>query len=147
MTITPSRVATALLLVLAAACQRPAPEPATADRRQAITLPPEARDAVLTEMRTMLGSLNGIVTGLANQDSAAIHQAAALSGLANAADPALEELLPEQFLTWGVATHRQFDDLAAATTRGVAADTTLAQLGRITQLCVTCHATYRIALR
>jgi hypothetical protein len=71
----------------------------------------------------------------------------ALAAVCQSPAPALEELLPEQFLTWGVATHRQFDDLAAATARGVAADTTLAQLGRITQLCVTCHATYRIALQ
>jgi len=141
------RGSTLLLLLLAAACQHPAPEPETSDRRQAVTLPPEARDAVLAEMRTMLGSLDGIVTGLAKGDSTAIRQAAAASGLATAADPHLEELLPEQFLTWGMATHQQFDTLAASAASGATADSTLAQLSRITQLCVSCHATYRIAVR
>ena len=147
MTIRPPLVSTLLLFVLAAACQRRTPEPETTDSRQAVTLPPEARDAVLAEMRTMLGSLDGVVSGLARGDSAAIRRAAAASGLATAADPHLEELLPEQFLTWGMATHQQFDSLAASAARGAPADTPLAQLGRITQLCVSCHATYRIALK
>lgn len=147
MTIRSPRVSTLLVLALAASCQRPAHEPASTDSRQEVALPRDARNAVLAEMRTMLGSLDGIVTGLANGDSGAIRQAAAASGLATAADPHLEELLPEQFLTWGVATHLQFDSLAATAARGGPADTTLAQLGRITQLCVSCHATYRIALR
>lgn len=147
MAISPPRAAAALVLVLACACQRQIPEPPAGDSRQTISLPPEAREAVLNEMRTMLGSLNGIIGGLAGQDSAAIREAAAASGLATAADPALEKLLPEQFLTWGVETHRRFDALAAAASMGVTADTVLAHLGRITQLCVSCHATYRVMAR
>lgn len=141
------RIAIALCLALTGACRPPAPEPSAGDTRQAIALPPEARNAVLSEMRTMLGSLNGILTGLATHDTAAIHRAAAASGLAMAADPALEKLLPDQFLTWGVQTHRQFDDLAAAAASDITPDSVLARLSRITQLCVSCHATYRLTLR
>jgi cytochrome c556 len=58
----------------------------------------------------------------------------------------LEKLLPEQFLTWGTQTHQGFDALAASVTAGDAADTVLVRLGAITQMCVTCHATYRLAV-
>jgi hypothetical protein len=98
-------------------------------------------------MNTMLTSLNRILTALPQHDTATIRQAAAASGLATAADPALEKLLPEQFLTWGVQTHRGFDGVAASVAAGHALDTVLVQLGGITQTCVACHATYRLAAR
>lgn len=122
---------------------RPAPTSST-DARTPLTLAPEAQDAVLAEMRAMLGSLNGILTGLATGDTAAMVRAATASGLAAAADPALEKVLPEQFLQLGMATHRQFDSLATLIGAGLARDSVLARLGRLTGTCVSCHATYRL---
>lgn len=144
------RLFDALLLttsLVVVGCSGRPPAATTADRRQAIALPIEAQDAVRAEMNTMLMSLNRILTALPRQDTTAIREAAAASGLAKAADPTLEHLLPQQFLTWGTATHRGFDGLAASIAAGAPRDTTIAQLGAILQTCVTCHATYRLAAR
>jgi hypothetical protein len=61
----------------------------SADGRIPIQLPIEARDAVLAEMRLMLGSVQGVIDGVARSDTSAIRTAAAASGTVMAADPAL----------------------------------------------------------
>lgn len=131
-------------LLAAPGCRTP--EPST-DARTAVVLPPEARDAVLSEMRTMLGSLNGILVAATTSDTAAMRRAAATSGLAMAADPTLEKLLPEPFLRLGTSTHMQFDSLASAIGAGAPRDTAIARLARLTGNCVSCHALYRLTLR
>jgi hypothetical protein len=95
----------------------------------------------------MLSSLNDLLTAGARGDTAAMRAAAGRSGLATAVDPALEKLLPEEFLHLGMSTHRQFDELGTAVQRGVAAESLLAGLGRITSNCVACHAAYRLEVR
>lgn len=127
-----------------AACKRPTPVVKTTDPRQPLALPVEAQDAVRAEMNGMLTSIHRIVLALPQGDTAAIRAAAGAAGLATAADPALEKLLPEQFLTWGTHTHQGFDALAASVSAGYERDSVLAHLGRITQMCVTCHASYRL---
>lgn len=122
-------------------------QPQGTDPRTAVALPIEAQDAVLAEMRTMLGSLNGILGAATRSDSGGMRQAAAASGLVMAADPALEKYLPEQFLLLGTSTHVQFDSLAAAIGSGAPRDTAIARLARITGNCVSCHALYRLVLR
>jgi cytochrome c556 len=115
------------------------------ERRQDAELP--SADAIRAEMRTMLGSLNGLLEAAARGDTVAMREAATRSGLANAADPALEKLLPEEFLTLGMGTHRQFDELAAALKRGLPADSVFSRLGGITASCVACHSAYRLTAR
>jgi hypothetical protein len=137
----------AAFLALSLGCKGPTREVPTADTRHPVALPPEAQDAVRAEMNGMLTSLNRILVALPHHDTVTIRQAAAASGLATAADPTLEKLLPEQFLTWGTQTHQGFDALAASITPGYANDSVLVRLGTITQTCVTCHATYRLAVR
>jgi len=66
----------------------------------------------------MLSSLHDIMKGSSVGDTPAMRAAATRSGLANAADPALEKLLPEGFPQLGVNTHQQFDELAAALATG-----------------------------
>ena len=127
-----------------------APETATvttesADGRTAVPLPIEARDAVLAEMRLMLSSVQGVLAGAAQSDTAAIQRAAAASGLVMAADPTLEKILPGGFLQYGMATHRAFDSLAANASAGPAA--AIEGLAAITETCVTCHAAYRLELQ
>jgi len=117
----------------------------SADSRTPIQLPVEARDAVLAEMRLMLGSVQGVIDGVARQDTAAIRTAAAASGLVMAADPALEQVLPQSFLLMGMATHQAFDSLAANASAGPAA--AVQRLADITGRCVACHAVYRLELQ
>lgn len=114
----------------------------SADGRTAVRLPIEGQDAVRAEMRLMLSSVQGVLDGVVKSDTAAIRRAAAASGVATAADPALEGVLPEGFMQYGMATHLAFDSLAANASAGPAA--AIAGLAAITGTCVACHATYRL---
>ena len=53
---------------------------APGDPRQRLTLPPQARDKVLAEMRHMLESVNGILRGVAANDLVAVEKAARAAG-------------------------------------------------------------------
>lgn len=115
------------------------------DARTAVPLTAEQRNAVLTEMRTMLASVSGVLVAAARSDSAGVRAAAWASGMAAAADPALEKQLPAPWLQLAMRTHRGFDSLAAVA--GSGRDTVIARLGGITTACVSCHATYRLVVR
>lgn len=144
-----ARVGQGLLVLLGLGCvERPrAPAQPGADGRQVTHVPLEARDAVRAEMRTMLGSVHDILKASMEGDTTAMREAATRSGLATAADPALEKLLPEGFLQLGVNTHQQFDELARALASGMPRDSVVGRLTRITGNCVSCHATYQLELR
>jgi hypothetical protein len=158
---TPKRSATPALLLVAAALalvactprpathaaaqEGPAPAAGAPDSRTAVTLPVPARDGVLTEMRQMLGSVSAVVQALARGDVPAAEEAARSSGMTKAVDPHLREILPREFLTLGMDTHRRFDDLADAARAGASREELLSRLGRVTANCVACHATYRFA--
>lgn len=117
------------------------------DTRTGIMLPVEPRDAVMAEMRTMLGSVNAVLIAQAKGDTAAMRQAALASGTAMAADPGLEAMLPEAWLKLAMATHEQFDALAQAVSRPGGRDSVTQRMARITGNCVACHATYRLDVR
>ena len=55
-------------------------------------------------------------------------------------------MMPEEFRTLGHATHFAFDSLASRISAGAGADTVVARLARITDNCLTCHATYRLEI-
>jgi hypothetical protein len=125
-------------------CQGVPPAPKSLDTRTPVALPPEAVEAVRLEMRTMLTSVDALHRALATQDTALARRAAVASGLAAAADPALEPLLPAEFLRLGIATHSAFDSLAVSLSARAPIDTMLTRLSRITSNCVACHAIYRL---
>lgn len=120
-------------------------EAGSLDARTAVPLSAEQRNAVLTEMRTMLASVNGVLGAAVRSDSAGIRAAARASGTAAAADPPLEKLLPAAWLQLAMQTHRGFDGLAEVS--GGGRDTVVAHLGTITTACVSCHAMYRLVER
>ena len=128
--------------ILAVSCGRPA-ETSAGDGRTAVPLDAEQRLAVLAEMRTLLGSVDGVLRAVVQGDTAAVRAAALASGTAMAADPALETILPPQWLAIATRTHQGFDSLAASVGRGTG-DSVVARLARITPECVSCHATYRL---
>jgi len=128
-----------------AACGRAREAGAPSDGRTAIPLDAEQRLAVLTEMRTMLGSLSGVLGAVTRWDTAGIRSAAAQSGTTAAADPALEKILPEQWMQIAMRTHQGFDSLAASVGgKRASRDTVVAKLAAIVPECVNCHATYRL---
>ncbi len=116
------------------------------DGRLAILLPTAGRDLVLTEMRAMLKSVEGVVTGLAERDMKQVAAAARASGMAAAADmsPQLMIALPLEFKQLGLSVHQGFDELAAAAEEGLPPSEVLSQLGAQLNACVACHASYRL---
>lgn len=116
------------------------------DSRTMITMPPEAREAVLTEMRQMLEALNGVLLAAARQDREGMAEAARSGGTAIAVDtdPEVARALPDEFVRLGSGTHRQFDALAEAIEGGIDTDSVVARLGSLTAKCVACHASYRV---
>ena len=137
-----------LTMVVFIGCSQPAPSVhGSADTRELVAVPVDGYDAVLAEMRVLLGSVNGVLGGLVTGDTAAMRAAAAASGTAEAADPALAALLPEGWKQLAERTHVGFDTLAAVLGRAAVRDTVIAKLAAVTPHCVSCHAAYRLGVR
>lgn len=109
--------------------------------RRTVVLPAGAREGVLAEMRIMLGAVEGALRAAAAGDTAALRRAAQPAGMAMAADPALEELLPGEWMQRALVTHRAFDELPAA---GTDLRVIATRLADIATGCNSCHAAYRL---
>jgi hypothetical protein len=118
------------------------------DGRTAVLLDSGERDLVLMEMRTLLTSVQGIVSGLARDQRADVRKAAAGGGMAIAQEvpPGLMAKLPLEFKQLGMEVHRDFDAIAAGIDQGETTDMTLARLEEQLGRCVGCHAAYRLAV-
>lgn len=116
------------------------------DGRQAIVLDADEKDLILAEMRTMLGSVQGVVDGIASKDMKRVAQAARQSGSAAAAQvpAALMGKLPLGFKQLGHTAHQGFDEIVVGAESGEPEDLLLARLGERLNNCVACHATYRL---
>lgn len=141
--LTAAWLAVVILTAPAVAQQQP---PAAVDDRERILVPAPARNMVLTEMRQMLTSMEGVLSGLAAGDMAAAATAARASGMAVAVDvePEVRALLPDAFVQLGMATHQGFDALAVTLEQAADTRAMLAELAALTQNCVACHAAYRL---
>lgn len=117
-----------------------------ADGRTTIHLNAEERDLVLTEMRTMLTSVQGIVAGLSAEDLKKVRESAKASGNAIAAEvpPALMAKLPLDFKQRGMGVHRGFDEMSVAVEQEETTDMILSRLGDQLNSCIACHAAYRL---
>jgi cytochrome c556 len=144
-------------LPIALGCKGERREPAVvaaesaADTRTAVVLPADGQQAVLREMRQLLGAMGGAMTAAVKGDTAALLAALAPAGSAAAADPAIEALLPAAWKELAERTHGGFDTLAIAIrkTRGREAlrDTVLVRLGQLSASCSACHETFRVTVR
>ena len=134
--------------------------------RQVVQLPAVQRDMVLTEMRVLLTSVNGILRGLAARDTALMRSSAESAGMAAmmrgegmggpgrgmhpgggmvmGGGRGMGQMLPMEFRALGHQTHAAFDSLATRISAGAGSDTIVARLARITDNCLACHATYRL---
>jgi hypothetical protein len=116
------------------------------DGRQAIVLSADEKNLILTEMRTMLSSVQGVVDGIANKDMKRVAQAARQSGSAAAAQvPAsLMAKLPLGFKQLGHGAHQGFDEIVIGAESNEPEDLLLVRLGERLNNCVACHASYRL---
>jgi hypothetical protein len=119
-----------------------------ADQRTALVVDDETRVAVLTEMRTMLKAVQGIVAAAANADTAGIRSAALRGGMKAASEnnPIVAQQLGGDFVQLGMRTHASFDILAADVARGNE-DVMLRRLAVIMGNCVGCHEKWRLTLQ
>lgn len=144
----------ALSAVLACRSERREPADdvaASPDKRTAVVLPAEAQQAVLHEMRQMLGAMGGAMTAAVTGDTTALLAALMPAGSAAAADPAIDALLPPAWKELAERTHGGFDSLSAAVrkARGSQAlkDTVLVRLAQLSASCTSCHETFRVTVR
>ncbi len=121
------------------------------DKRMEVRLVPSERDLILAEMRQLLQSVHGVVSGLSEADAKAglkaAEQAARRAGMAMAADvnPAVMMKLPLPFKQMGMSVHRDFDELAEGIVLGEQQAQVLNRLSSITSRCTTCHDLYRLS--
>ncbi len=118
----------------------------SSDGRTAILLNSGEKNLVLEEMRNMLVSVQGIVTGLSEQDLSMVVSASRQSGssAAQQVPPGLMTKLPLEFKQLGYSVHSGFDEIAVAATQEETTDMILYRLSGQLSRCVACHATYRL---
>lgn len=134
----------ALIWPLAAAAGGPAVA-APVDARFNLRLSPAEQSQFLAEMRVMLGSVQGIVQGIAESDREVIAKFARISGnrMARATPASVRAKLPPAFQEIGGPTHLMFEELALrAETDDM--DQLMALLGRTLNQCMACHAAFRV---
>jgi len=132
------------------------------DGRELVFFPPEMRTHQLRNMRDHLQTVDGILRALATADyQGAARLAEDRLGMdspsaagckprgADAPAPAkgsmdemMEIYMPERMRSIGLAMHTAAGEFAA-TARSGDAKAALGALGRVTELCVTCHSAYR----
>ena len=145
----------ALVAVFGCRGERREPPAVTAgvvtDPRTAVVLPADGQQAVLREMRQMLGAMGGAMAAATKGDTAALLAALAPALSAAAADPAIEALLPVAWKELAERTHGGFDSLAVAVRqtpgRQALKDTVLVRLAQVSASCTACHETFRVTVR
>jgi cytochrome c556 len=137
--------AVALLLLAGAMRTALSNDSVPADTRTSLGLTLAERADFLAQMRQMLASIEGIVTGVGTGDRALIAEAARLSGnrMARATPAAVRDSLPAEFKALGGPTHLLFEEIAVRAETDDVAD--LAELtGRTLQQCLACHTRFRV---
>lgn len=114
------------------------------DQRISLGLTDSERAQFLAEMRRMLVSVQGIISGIAEHDRDKIAAAARYSGnrMARATPDAVRARLPLAFKELGGPTHMLFEELVIrAETDDM--ETLTAFTGELMQQCLSCHAMFR----
>ena len=115
------------------------------DSRISLKLSEEEKSELLSEMRQMLASIQGIVTGIGTEDRDLIMRSASHSGnrMARTTPQSIRQKLPQSFKELGGPTHMMFEELVIrAETDDMA---TLAEFtGQLMQQCLSCHAKFKV---
>lgn len=116
------------------------------DQRKEIQVTPAERELVLKEMRTILASVNGVVTGLSQKDMKKVEESARAAGMIMAVEEnaALVAKLPFEFKEMGLGLHRGFDELADTAKNGASQEEILQRMAGLTARCNGCHDFYRV---
>ena len=125
------------------------PEMPATDDRQAVVVSEATRAFVLTEMRSMLASVQGVTEAIGKRDWQGAIDAAEKSGLKafQGMPKQIMMELPEDFRIMGREAHISFDEVATAASASPEASAVSAKLADALQFCIACHRTYRFAVR
>ena len=134
-----------LFLVLMLSSVAFAEEKRQADARIDLQLTEPEATVFLAEMREMLRSIQGIITGIGKEDRELIISSARYSGnrMARNTPSSIREKLPESFRALGGATHLMFEELvirAEVEEMDMLAEFT----GELMEQCLACHAQFRV---
>ena len=127
-----------------AAAENVATDNLAADQRISLGLSATEKAEFLREMRQMLASIQGILTGIGEENPHLIAESARSSGnlMASATPDSVRQKLPQSFKDIGGPTHMMFEELAIrAETDDM--DMLASFTGELMQQCLSCHATYK----
>jgi len=115
------------------------------DSRVSLDLTHSEKAVFLTEMRQMLTSIQGIISGIAEEDIDKIIKSARYSGnrMARATPDSIKVKTPQSFKEIGGPTHMMFEELVI---RAESDDMqTLTRFtGEIMQQCLACHSIFKV---
>jgi mono/diheme cytochrome c family protein len=119
------------------------------DSRTPLTVNATEAASIREEMRGFLEGVQGIASGLADNDMKAVTSAARGLGMsgANHVPMSLRMKFPMAFKQMGQATHVGFDTLANDAAEMGDAGQAMKQLGETLQNCNACHASYRLEIK
>lgn len=115
------------------------------DKRESLSLTDWERNEFLAEMRQMLASIQGIITGIGTDDRELIIKSARYSGnrMARATPESVRKKLPQSFREIGGPTHMMFEELVIRAETDDMED--LATFtGELMQQCLACHALFKV---
>ena len=127
-----------------AAAENLATDNLAADQRISLGLSATEKAEFLREMRQMLASIQGILSGIGEENPHLIAESARSSGnrMARATPDSVRQKLPQSFKDIGGPTHMMFEELAIrAETDDM--DMMSSFTGELMQQCLSCHATYK----
>lgn len=115
------------------------------DGRISLNLTEAEKAEFLTEMQQMLGSIQGVIQGIADDDTDKIIKAARASGnqMARATPDSVRAKLDDQFRSIGGPTHMMFEELVIRAETDPA-DELLRFTADIMNNCMACHAKYKV---
>ena len=135
----------ALLVLVSVASGTSATGLSEIDTRINLHLTEAEKNEFLSEMRQMLASIQGIITGIGLEDRELIVLSAAYSGnrMARNTPESVRHKLPQSFKELGGPTHLMFEELVIrAETDDMA---TLAEFtGQLMHQCLSCHAMFKV---
>jgi hypothetical protein len=116
------------------------------DKRKVLPLAEHQRNHVLTEMRALLSGTRNILEALSREDMTAVASHARLlgMGMVHKGEDHLLAVLPKEFMQLGMATHKDFDKIAADAESLKDPRHTLRQLSESMKKCSACHESYQI---
>ena len=115
------------------------------DKRISLQLTKTEKVEFLSEMRQMLTSIQGIISGIGENNPQKIIKAARYSGnrMARATPASIKAKIPKSFQEIGGPTHMMFEELVIrAETDDM--ETLILFTGELMQQCIACHEAFKV---